>query len=377
VLTDDGGPMGAANSVSVPFVDVPGSWLLPPEPSPTDKKLAAVEAENARLRKAEPQIVVRVLNDDGAEIDRLDVIHQTYSAIADADIKALMQKLKLAHPIATDFGPSEKQTRKLPGPMADIVGMTQVYEPASADAINAYRDKQYPHWLSSCEYVLRNLHFAILGRDHPPRVVLEATNIGTRPANSAMIDVAAQGAFSVMPPPDPEDDELINEAERPIALPAPPDPPRGKWSHSLIGIGGYDAMAALRAGPFFREPAASILHPNWVDPARFVPPRRDPNEFYYKERPSEPAASFAITCEQWRHACEPQQFEVEVHVDPDLKGSGGGLLSVRVHADNLGAPSSKDLPVKITVQAANIVATAEKLIDQLVAAPLSGAKASG
>jgi predicted ribonuclease YlaK len=49
VLTHDTGPMATARTVGVAIAPVPDEWLLPPEPSESDKRIRALEAEVARL----------------------------------------------------------------------------------------------------------------------------------------------------------------------------------------------------------------------------------------------------------------------------------------------------------------------------------------
>ena len=65
LLTHDAGPMASARAVGVAIEPVPDEWLLPPEPSETDKRIRSLEAEVARLKENEPKITIQCVAPDG------------------------------------------------------------------------------------------------------------------------------------------------------------------------------------------------------------------------------------------------------------------------------------------------------------------------
>ncbi|MEO0620427.1 MAG: PIN domain-containing protein, partial [Pseudomonadota bacterium] len=65
LLTHDSGPMATAQLVGLPFYPVPDHWLSPPEPSPSEKKVHALEQEVKRLKQDEPVVTVHCLDAQG------------------------------------------------------------------------------------------------------------------------------------------------------------------------------------------------------------------------------------------------------------------------------------------------------------------------
>jgi len=229
VLTHDTGPMATAKMVGVAFVPVPDEWLLPPEPSESDRRIRTLEAEVARLKDTEPKFTIACVDAHGNELERLEFEVALYEAISDGELNPLLDQLKQRHPLATDFGPREPAEREAHGLRA-FMGGKEVFTPASDKEIQTYRE-DHAKWLKNCEAVLRDLHGAMQRRDGPPTFVFAATNCGTRPASDALIIIKARGRFEIMPPPyrPPEDDDLAVKKETPVELPRPPSAPRGTW----------------------------------------------------------------------------------------------------------------------------------------------------
>ncbi|WP_395647981.1 PIN domain-containing protein [Terricaulis sp.] len=382
VLTDDGGPMGSAVSIGFPVIDVPEQWLLPPEASPTEKKLAQAQAENARLRQTEPEIAIACYDATGAAITALALKHQLFAPLTDAQIAALMQKLKDIHPLETDFGPEEPPARTAPTPTGPL--FTETWRPAKTEEVEAYRNKRYPEWLTKCEYELRHLHFKLEARQTPPLILFEAVNTGSRPASQVRVDVTAQGGVAVRPPAykDDEDDadgQVATAAE--MTLPRPPAAPYGRWERTPVrvssALSALDLADSLRRqldpfgargfnpdGMFAR--ASAFAEPMIPPIPHFVPPRHDPEGFYYKGgRPSEPSQAFALTCDLWRHAREPRGFGVELYALGAAPGDANGIVTLTVHADNLGAPADLPVPMKISIANADVYAEADQLVEAL------------
>lgn len=381
VLTNDGGPIGAATSLGFPVIAPPDVWLLPPETSPLEKKLAHAEAENARLRKTEPAFAITCRDAAGAEITAIVLTHHLFPPLNDAQIMALMQKLKDMHPLETDFGPEEPPVRASPSPAGAF--FEETWSPAKAEDIAAYRDTRYPEWLTKCQYEPRHLHYKLEAQQTTPRILFEAINTGSRPANQVRIDIVAKGDVAVKPPPykDDEDDADEDAPTKAIALPRPPEPPYGRWerkpmqvsgalgaldlAHSLrrqldpLGIHGFNPGGAFAQPRAFAEP--------FVPPMTHLAPRdRDPEGYYYKGgRPREPGRDFALSCALWRHARDAEGFEVELHVLGDVPGAFNGIVTMIVHADNLDTPAEKPVPVTITIANADIYAAGDALIDAL------------
>jgi PIN domain len=75
VLTHDTGPMATARMVGVAFSPVPDGWLLPPEPSESDRRVRALEAEVARLTDNEPKFAISCVDANGNELESWVITH--------------------------------------------------------------------------------------------------------------------------------------------------------------------------------------------------------------------------------------------------------------------------------------------------------------
>ena len=109
LLTHDTTPMFTARSVDLPADLILDAWLLPPETTETEKELASLKAENARLRKAEPSMSIRCIGQSNSQVERYESTYKCFDPLTDEQIDELMQRLRGHFPLTTDFGPTEPQ----------------------------------------------------------------------------------------------------------------------------------------------------------------------------------------------------------------------------------------------------------------------------
>ena len=219
---------------------IPDEWLLPPENTESEKELAALKAENARLKKAEPYFAIQCLDGAGAEIERYEASFTWFKPLTDAETNALMQHLKERFPLETDFGPRESSELDVP-PLGFLIRASGRHLiPAPDEKIAKYRDEAYPQWLERCEEVLSDYHRTLQRQEPMPGFVFLAENSGTRPAADALITIEAQGNFQIKPPAWDEDDEDDSgdkgehlQKKRTALLPNPPSAPRGSWQTTI------------------------------------------------------------------------------------------------------------------------------------------------
>ncbi len=76
---------------------------------------------------------------------------------------------------------------------------------------------------------------------------------------------------------------------------------------------------------------------------------RDPNGFWYKNKPGVPSKSFDIECEQWRHGIDYEDFHGMIYFRRSI-AKIEGMLECVIHAENLTEPVSKTIPVKIEAE---------------------------
>jgi len=349
VLTHDGGPLASAKMVDVAAEVIPDDWLLPPETSDAEKKVAALEGEIARLKKTEPQIVVGCYDADGGQIKKLEIEMQRYLPVSEEQVSDLMKRIRDRFPIVTDFGSPDEQGEHLVG----IGFRTREFVPATAKQISDYQ-AEYARWLENCEEILRSCHMVLERRSNAPRIRFWAENIGTRPAKDTLVTIEAKGELALMVP-----ERKKPEADEPLALPRPPRAPRGRWvdQDPFKMLHGAFGTAHALGSLFDARPLALDL---------LKPPRpRDPNAFYYKPWPEVPVPEVNLECMQWRHGVGPKEFEFEIHFDRTQAGTVEGALEFRIHAENLSGIEKLLVPVRITICEVRACETAKDLVQQL------------
>ena len=206
LLTYDGGPMMTARSLGLPFEPIPEDWILPPENNPAEREHARLREEVNRLRKAEPEFLIRCVINQGQEVEKLEFECQVFEPLTEADISELIQALKSRWPTSKYFGPNERTRRANStaiSPWERIVMQARaadVFVPASADEIARYRDRDYPGWIDECQSILSNLHRALQRSSGRPAFRFLVENRGTRPGKDALVDIVGKGNFEVSPP---------------------------------------------------------------------------------------------------------------------------------------------------------------------------------
>ena len=352
LLTHDTTPLYTAQDLELAANIIPDEWLLPPEKTESEKELAALKAENARLKKAEPSFVIQCLGSADTEIERYEISVPRFKPLTAAETNALMQRLKERFPLETDFHQREFTFRFQPSKIPKPTLTPVQFIPATREAIAKYQDEAYPQWLAHCEEVLSKYHRTLQEQEPMPRFRFLAENRGTRPATDALIAIEAQGSFQIKPPA--PDDESESLQEKPTALlDSPPSAPSGRWPATDRVIAKLAKLTSANRRP----------HPDYFFPQ--VEQRRDPNKFYYKpHRPRTPQDTFCLECDQWRHEDGKEDFEGEFHLPAD-QDTAEGVLICRIQAENLSNSASKRIPVRITTALVSIFDRASAAVEAL------------
>ena len=356
LLTHDAGPMMTARSLGLPFEPIPDSWLVSPENSPTERENARLQDEVNRLKKAEPDFLIRCVDAAGQEVETLETECQVFEPLDQSDLSELIGVLKARWPISENFGPhaEKKPPESASSAQAWRFALTPYLVPASQEAIARYRDHDYPEWLNDCLSVFSQLHVALQQQAARPTLRFAAANVGTRPGVDALVDIAAKGSFKISPP-------WEKTANRPLAgkqprsrLSSPPNPPQGRretFRSMFDGIGGM----APWDGPPFRPDL-------FLDSMEY---RRDPNRFYYKpERPESSVGSFNLECQQWRHGTDDEYFDTELWFS-SADQTVAGIVECVIHAGNLSAPIKKVVRINVKTTRGDTREYAAALIDNL------------
>lgn len=359
ILSNDTGPKASAKAVGLQYFGIPADWMLAPELDEAEKQVNRLRAENDRLRSQEPVVELEALAPYNGKVHAK---LQRYTPISPGECDELMARLASRFPMASDFGSREPQERLLdPADLRALLGhQKERFEPASDKAISAYMTA-YEKWFESCRTMLTDLQITLNKRVNWPRLTVRAKNSGTRPANDALLTLTAAGKLLLMPPRRKDDDDEGKQTG-PLALPRPPNAPRGTWHRvdPFDGFGGRavrEALALQRKGLLNYDPMNTHL-PHFPEPP-------DPNAFYFKQgMRGSPAEEISYECKQWRHAGSPEDFVVDV-LCPPKSGNHSGLIKATVQAANLTEPLEMHLAVVIEVEEISCLEEARALVEGL------------
>ena len=350
LLTDDTGPMMTARGLGLRIVAIDPDWKLPPENDDAGREVTHLRTEVARLRKQEPEFAIRCVDDEGRDIERLELVHNIYELLDEDCISKYIDALKEMHPVETEFDQ--------PGPNPSRLGLALAlgrhhFEPASDQAIANYKEREYPQWLEDCRAFFTELHETLQRSAGWPVFRFDVANEGSRPGTDALIVIRAKGNLLVCPPVPGGDDPEDGEQAEP-RLPRRPRLPRGEWraSPSPFGqlLGGLDRT---RLSPDLGRVLAN----------RLADQRRDPNAFYYKPtRITKPADMFSLECEQWRHGTGGKVFEGYIHLEEGTT-TASGVLECEIHAENLSDPVIRRIPVSVEVKYVSARGYANRLVN--------------
>ena len=320
LLTHDVGPMMAAKSLELPFVPIRDDWILPPEHNETERENARLKNEIEQLKNLGPRFEIRCLDEKDREIPKVEGECRVFKPLSDDDLEESIELLKRLVPMETNFG-----------------GKTPSFRPPSDRAIAHYTESEYPEWIEACRLVLSNLHKSLQRKSGLPRIRFAIRNSGTSPGRDTLIEIRARGQFTLVPPQEEYLDRFDEEEVMSLHLPPPPEPPRSRSPLDFVNLN-----------------LPSLHHPSLASSPQAAPAsEHDPNAFYYKpEFPTAPANVITLSCDQWRHGNEGEDFFVEIWADANSTEVTGQIECV-VQAENLSSPMRKGVSIKINVIKAN------------------------
>lgn len=358
LLTNDTGPMASAKAVGLEYREIPEEWFLPPEADDSEKRESALKAEIARYKNSEPSFVIKLLPTNECQ---LQASLTTFRSLSVPESDELLARLAAKFPLCTYFGPSEIQERLTNRyPASAYFGQTkEVFHPATPEEIDDYR-KAYAKWENECAERLSDLPSMLHKVMVWPKIAVQIENVGSRPADDALVVLDVQGNLLLRSPKCQEDDEEKNgDCQKSLRLSPAPSAPNGKWKRSeLFDVGRSFASLVRNERAWLNE---DLLRPLLRD----VASRRDPNGLYFKEgRRGLPSAHIEYECAQWRHAQSAENFEFDV-LCPLEPGTYSALLKVEVHAANLTHPEVVLLSMKLSVEESSCLEAAEQMVAAL------------
>jgi hypothetical protein len=348
ILTHDTGPMLTAERVGLEPLEIPDAWLLEPEKDERQKQIDELTRKVKLLETQHAQISISTRDEHDAPIEALTLSVVEYDPPAAELIESVLADLRSCYPRKEDFAkppPTDQWS------LYALAGHPRQYQPPSQEKIDQYQ-QAYENWLIEAEAFIKALPERLMQRTCYADAVFRVENVGTKTARSVQIDFAVTPGFLMWPlskSKKPDD-----KAEfRDLNLPRQPEPPEGKYSDPLASW-----TEAMRRFP-------GILSHETAGPAMNIasflqPEPHDPTAFYYREgKPNNFIQSVSLTCMQFRHRLEPEDFEFEVQWQPEFH-SKGGAMRCRVSAENLPEPIEHVLPIRVTFERGDIVAETER-----------------
>jgi len=150
--------MATAKMIGLAFYPIPDNWRVPPESEKSEREINRLNSEVERLRKSEPQFNIVCVDEQGNEVDKLEIVVSRYIALKNEDKIKTIGLLKNEFPQVHNFGSREPDERKIDTGPIKILGLKDTYYPATDEDIEKYNFESYPEWINKCEDILANLH---------------------------------------------------------------------------------------------------------------------------------------------------------------------------------------------------------------------------
>ena len=364
LLTDDTICGTTASEFGLPVKFLPDDWLRAPEQDETSKENAKLKDQLKRLSAAGPQVELGFVDAEGKPLDRLEASLTRWRPLDEREIVELLEEVQQVCPRAESFTPLkptasdqllasvEKLTRA-----AQLASFQprSVFQPATEEEIEQYKCVQYPEWLAGVRECFERLHEDLIRRIEWPTVVAIAANLGARPATDVLLRMRAQGRFLLKDIPDAEKEEEDTPEPQELALPLPPEPPRGK-TKVIDPRGLYKAMGTL----------GSIVPGSHVfDISRLASPKpRRKDAFYWRSGKGSFCEVLELECTNWRHGQE-DSMHFRLAVQPEELQTTSGAIELGVHASNISDPPAARIPVRLEVVEQSPVDLARELIGRL------------
>jgi len=334
LLTNDTGPMLTARYHSVPFIEVPDTWLLDPEPDERDKIIQDLKRRLESLERTHPLVEVSA-HVNGGQITEITEEVLLFEQLPENLIEHFMEEIRARCPVADEFGPSGTELLFRRTAAVGLGGHFR-YTPQTADEIRDYREVRYPAWLAHMRQVLVDAPARLNERTRALSLQFRVANTGTLPANNALVEIEARGQVLIKAP---THRTTNSEDSASLHFPNPPEPPSGHFDETYSG---------LSAGSYLGAPRGSLANPEAiVERTRTVPVERNRNAFYWAVKKLEPSSFLSLTCEEFRHQSDVQEFNLIV-ILPQGK-SVSGAVSCTFSAANLPEPARLVVPVKTSV----------------------------
>ncbi|MCK9192422.1 MAG: PIN domain-containing protein [Nevskia sp.] len=332
LLTRDTNLRVAAKNIHFLCKIPPDNWFLSNDPDETEIENRQLKQRLDTLLRAEPKIDIVLSREGGTSPVRLT----RYEALTGERVEAFVRKVASCYPMASFSDEPSK-------PLVDVshrsvhsfweIAGKQRRKPDPAQVIR-YQEELYPEWLKALYEFFRTLHKRL---EYPARLInFEAilTNLGTRPAEAAVANFIAKGAFKVY---------VKSKKETGLEeMPPPPKIPQGRHVSFLELARSYSP--SLVAVP--RYPHNMSRH------LLSIPSPSPNDQFEWSSADiDKPSEQLDRACGLWRHQSEPEHvcFQGILARPPPGVATLNVGLTCRVHAKNLSCPAEQTLGIRVEV----------------------------
>lgn len=352
LLTDDNFAAMTAEHFGLPVQLLPGHWLKEAEPDDSTREIAKRDTEIARLKAAEPALQLRFANNAGAEIDRLDAVMKRYQPVSPSDVDRLVERVAAIAPMV-EVKPATAVKAAQPRPSAQGFDIASIaysslgMMPVTQAAIDKY-EANYRSWISGIRSKLAAFHNEWNRRRDWPQAVFFAANVGLRPAEDVLVEIAVSGDFKMSGVQQGDDDDVTLKPDNWLQLPLPPAPPRLRSRAEELMTTGFLSHDTL---PLLTRPHFPTM-----------PLRRNDDDFYWRRGKADPTDTMSLECKSWRHGRDEEDFAFRVWAGD--KKDVQGLIVGRISASNISEPLEKRLPLRIAFNDRECLTMAETLVDE-------------
>lgn len=313
-ICSDFGALLKAKSAGVPFLKIPDEWKVESEKDDERDEVKQLKFEISQLKKTSPYIEIKK--------DFFEVESIIYSPLTNKEIDYILDIVKKENPPInkTDLLEAIESSEKL---NPSIISNYRFRTP-STDSIERYYF-DYEEWTQKYRQFLADFHKTVRAKLGIPFIKLLLQNTGGIPATETLVKLT------------PRDDILLSmdsdffHNDESFSSPIPPEPPKGEW-RSLSDVLSPNLNTHFDT---------SFIHPNLNNNIR------DSNSFYFESsKRAQKNETLELTCQQWRHGLEPEEFKLFVVTKPD-DTTQQARISLEVHSNTLSLPLKKNINIKI------------------------------
>jgi hypothetical protein len=348
LLTSDTGPMLTARHHNVRFVATPEGWLLGPEPDERDKTIQDLKRRLDTLERTHPILEISAWKQD-SQIHILEEEIPLFEPLPETVIDRLVEEIGERCSMPDEFGLSGTELL-LRRTAALGQGRYFRYTQPTEEEIRKYRQVDYPDWLKHVREFLVDVPRQLNERTHSTIIQLRIRNSGTVPANNALVEFEAAGDVFIQAPE--RRGHTQQGVSTDVRLPGPPEPPSGHFDETHSGLSAASGFGLAR------DPFSSV--DSLLSPTLKLPAERSRNAFYWTARPLRRSRLLSLTCEEFRHGNDAEEFNIIVVFSQ--RKSTTGVVSCRFSATNLPEPSRFMVPIKTLVRTASIESLLRNLI---------------